>query len=240
MVVTYEDGVDLVMLLLIAASVWIPIACRREVRRRQVLLGLALGCAALLAILPAWRNGFVSNVAAVLLPACVPLMFVSGGILLRRTHLGESQLVAGRNGKALRGLLLGCLMFVPLGLVNAVSGSPGSGLTWVDSWWMPISLPWFSGITEEVWYRLMLVGFYYVLVRPALNRRTTVGVVSAVLLGAITFGIAHGRTLDRFLTTGLLYGLPMAVVFIRRDLEHSIGAHYMVNAVPWLMVFLEN
>jgi hypothetical protein len=28
----------------------------------------------------------------------------------------------------------------------------------------------------------------------------------------------------------------MAVVFARRDWEHAVGAHYMINMVPWLMV----
>ena len=50
----------------------------------------------------------------------------------------------------------------------------------------------------------------------------------------------HGGTLlERFLITGLLYGLPMAVIFARRDWEHAVGAHYMINMMPTLMVFLE-
>ena len=43
-----------------------------------------------------------------------------------------------------------------------------------------------------------------------------------------------------FLVTGLLYGLPMAVVFTRRDFEHAVGAHYMINMIPTFMVFLES
>jgi hypothetical protein len=31
----------------------------------------------------------------------------------------------------------------------------------------------------------------------------------------------------------------MAAIFARRDWEHAVGAHYMVNMIPWLMVFLE-
>jgi hypothetical protein len=31
----------------------------------------------------------------------------------------------------------------------------------------------------------------------------------------------------------------MAVAFARRDWEHAVGAHYMINMIPWLMVFLE-
>jgi hypothetical protein len=146
---------------------------------------------------------------------------------------------AGRYGKALGSFLWGCLLFVPLGLINAASGSPGTGITWVTHPWMPFSLPWFSGIAEEVWFRLFLVSLCYLLLRPAFSKRPALAVVSAVLFSAIIFGLGHDRTLDKFLTTGLLYGLPMAVVFVRRDWEHAVGAHYMVNMIPWLMVFLE-
>jgi len=45
--------------------------------------------------------------------------------------------------------------------------------------------------------------------------------------------------MDSFLTTGLLYGVPFAAIFARRDWEHAVGAHYMVNMIPWVMVFLE-
>ena len=55
---------------------------------------------------------------------------------------------------------------------------------------------------------------------------------------AETEPVADFATLDKFLTTGLLYGVPMAVVFVRRDWEHAAGAHYMINMIPWLMVFL--
>ncbi len=67
-----------------------------------------------------------------------------------------------------------------------------------------------------------------------------VAVVGALLFSTIVFGLGHGWTVDRLLTTGLLYGLPMGVVFVRRDFEHAVGAHWMINAVPWLMAYLES
>ena len=106
--------------------------------------------------------------------------------------------------------------------------------------WMPFSLPWFSGIAEEVLYRLLLVTLCYFMLRPAFNKFPAVAVVLSALFSGIIFGSGHGGSLmDRFLTTGVLYGLPLAVLYVRRDWEHAVGAHYMINMIPWMMVFLQ-
>ena len=64
-------------------------------------------------------------------------------------------------------------------------------------------------------------------------------VIAAVLISGVTFGLGHDRTLENFLVTGLLYGVPFAAVFSSRDWEHAVGAHYMVNMIPMVIVFLE-
>ncbi len=89
------------------------------------------------------------------------------------------------------------------------------------------------------WALLALVGLAYFLFRPAFQKHPAIAVLAAVLFSGTTFGLLHGRTLDHFLSTGLLYGVPFAFLFARRDWEHSVGAHYMVNMIPWVIVFLE-
>lgn len=235
-----DDGVGITLLLLIISTLWLLVFWRREIRLRAVVQGLGLGLLAYLGGLPAMTNGLIGEFTFYALLALVPPMYVAGGLLCTRTKLGGIQLFEEGYSKALRSLLWGCLLFVPLGLINAAEGSPGSGITWVTEWWMPFSLPWFSGIAEETWFRLMLLGLCYFLLRPALREQPTLAVIAAVLFSGIVFGLGHGRTLERFLTTGLLYGVPMAVLFARRDFEHAVGAHYMVNMIPWAAVFLES
>lgn len=104
---------------------------------------------------------------------------------------------------------------------------------------MPFTLSLFSGIVEETWFRLLLLSLCYFLLRPAFPRGPAVPIIIAVLFSAITFGLGHDLTVEGFLVTGLLFGLPMAAVFARRDFEHAAGAHYMINMIPSLMVFLE-
>ncbi len=235
----FDDGADILMLLMIVATVWIIVAWRREIGLRSVIQGVMVAAIALAAGLPMIKNGFIGETALYFLSILAAPMYIAGGLLINRTSLGGIQLLAKRYLPALRSFLWGCLLFVPLGLANAAGGSPGSNVTWVSEWWMPFSLPWFSGIAEETWFRLLLVGLCYLMLRPAFRKRPALAVLAAVLLSGTTFGLWHGRTLERFLTTGLIYGVPMTVIFVRRDWEHSVGAHYVVNMIPWVMAFLE-
>jgi hypothetical protein len=68
--------------------------------------------------------------------------------------------------------------------------------------------------------------------------RTRPAVAVTVSIFGITFGLIQCRTMERVLTTGLLYGVPMATVFARRDWEHAVGAHYMVNMLSWVVGFV--
>ena len=235
-----DDGVPILMLIMIVATVWVLLVWRREIKLLSVIQVLIVALIAYPLGLPMLNHGFFSETMFYLLLILTPPMYIAGGLLVNHTHLGGIQLWAKQYRHTLRSFLLGCVLFVPLGLFNAAGGSPGSNITWVSEWWMPFSLPWFSAITEETWFRLLLVGLCYFLLRPAFPNRPALPTLAAVLFSGITFGLGHGGTfLENFLVSGLLYGLPMAVVFARRDWEHAVGAHYMINMIPWLMVFLE-
>lgn len=233
-----DGGLGLLLLVLLVAAVIVVLAWRRQVTARAVALGVVLS---LLAFgsggLAFWRHGFVAKPVLILMLVMVPPLFVAGGLLVARTGLGASQLLEGRYAQALQGFLRGCLLFVPLGLANA-AGQRAQHLPWVTHWWQPPTLPVWSGINEEVVFRLMLVTLCYALLRPAWKERPALAFAAAALFSAVTFGLGHGRTLDNLVFAGLLYGLPFAFVFARRDVEHAVGAHYMVNMIPWVMAFL--
>lgn len=237
--VTSDSGVYILLLLMIVATVWILLGWRREIQLRAVVHGLAVATVALLAGLRLASNGFISDAAFYLLAGGSFPMYVAGGLLCRRTRLGGVQLLAGGYGGALKSLVMGGLLFAPLGLINAAGGSPGSDIAWVTEWWMPLWFPWFSGIAEEIWFRLLLVGLCFFLLRPVFGERRDLAVVAAILFSGITFGVGHGRTLWTLWITGCLYGVPLAAVFARRDWEHAVGAHYVINMIPWMAVFLE-
>ncbi len=239
LVVGSSDGADLALLLTIPGTLWVLIAWWRKIRLGLIVQGLALAAIAFLGGLQVYQQGFIGDVAYFLLAGMTAPMYVAGALLVGRTKAGAVRLPDGvRN--ALKGFLWGCLLFLPLGLFNAADGSPGSGFEWVNQWWMTPVLPFFSGVAEETLWRLLVLPLCYLLLRPAFPKQPAVPLVAAVLFSAIAFGLGHGYNLDRLLTTGLMYGLALATVFTRRDYEHAVGAHYMVNFIPWVMVFLAN
>jgi hypothetical protein len=156
-------GVYILMLLMMVATGLILLAWRREIHRRSAVQGIAVALFAYPAGLQMANNLFISKFYLYLIPVFSFPMYVAGGLLYERTRLGGIQLLNEQYGKAVKSVLWGSLLFVPLGLFNAAGGSPGAGITWVTKWWQPLWLPWYSGIAEETWFRLFLMGLCYFL-----------------------------------------------------------------------------
>ena len=235
-----EDGSDIVFLLLVLGTAATLVFSWRRIRLRWVLQGLLIAVAAyLVGRIPA-AHGMIAPRVVTLLAGLAAPMYVAGVILQRHTGLGGVALSDWDLKTAGKGWMWGIVLFLPMGIANAAGGSPGGELEWVSEWWMPAVLPWYSGLAEEIWFRLIMVGLVFILLRPALAGRPALAAVSAVIFSAVVFGLAHGYNVERLFVTGFLYGLPLAVVFTHRDWEHAVGGHYMINAVPWLMAFLEH
>lgn len=232
-----EDGRDLLFVLMMFASGLIILIWRKEIRLHTLVLGLLITILAYLVGLQMVKIEVISKSWNTTFTAFTLPMFIAGELLFKRTRVGGVKLLVGGYGEALRSLFTGCLLFVPLGLVNASGGSQIITDS-VKDWWMPLFLPWWSSINEETWFRLYLVGLTYFLVRPAFRKYPNLAVTAAVLFSGIVFGVGHGRTLENFLTTGLLYGVPFAAVYAKRDWEHAAGAHYMVNLIPAVVATL--
>lgn len=233
-----DKGAPLLLLLYLVATLIILGVWHSQITAYAVTLGIAISLIAFVAggIL-FWKNELVPKANIIIFLIFVPPMFVVGSLLAARTGLGGIRLLEGQYGSALMNFLRGCVLFIPLGLANAIGRQ--ADYPWINRWWKPLVVPFWSGINEEVMFRLFLVPLCYALLQPAFNGHPSRAILAVVLFSGITFGLTHGHTWNYFWFTGLCYGLPMAVVFVTQDWEHAVGAHYMINFVPWLMVFLK-
>ena len=238
LVVISDKGAPILSLLYLVSTLLILVAWHRQITASSVALGIAVSLIAFVAggIL-FWVNKFAPKPTLIIFLLFVPPMFIVGSLLMAHTGLRGIRLLEGQYGSALTSFLWGCLLFIPLGLANAANKQ--EAYPWVNRWWQPLVMPLWSGINEEVIFMLFLVPLCYALLRPAFNWQPGLAIMTAVLFSGITFGLAHGRTWSNFWSAGLCYGLPMAVVFASRDWEYAVGAHYMVNMIPWVMVFLK-
>ena len=227
------------VLLSLIAFVAILLAWGRDLSLRLVLQGFAVAIIAYLAGLVWVKMGVFRESWNMTLSAFTVPFYITGGLVLKRTGLGGLQFLNGGIGPAIKSVCMGSLLFVPMGLISAL-GESIVDLSGMREWWMPLWVPWWSGINEETWYRLHLVGLVYFMLRPAFHKYPGMAVIAAVLFSGIVFGGGHGFTPDHFWITGLLYGVPFAATFAKRDWEHAVGAHYMVNMIPALAAFILN
>lgn len=219
----------------------IIVVWRRRLSVRMIVLGLIAGLVSGLGtgcMMPG--NPF----AVLYILVTTTLLFVGGALLLDHTGLARVRLLEGKYASGLGSFLWACVLALPPALLNILGGAQASD-TWVDSRWKPLCALT-PGIAEETWARLFLTTLCYALLRPTTNDRPQRAVVAAVLVGALTHGLVHLPTAAAILSpavfgtllAGLVYGVPMALLFIKRDLECAVGYHFFVDFVRFLAALL--
>ena len=190
-----------------------------------------------------------------------PLLPLSGSILLSIGHAGSFAIIfaaglalAHQGGPvqlaivendshgAWKGVLIGLLIGFPFALVNAFAFSMMQGQSFV------FQDPFLSGIdalqpgiVEEVVYRLTFLNIIWSVLRKYVPDRA---VSLAALLALLVHNYAHLS--DLFMVQPifavvygavilLLFGLPMTVLAVKRNLESAISFHWIVDFVRFLV-----
>jgi hypothetical protein len=217
----------------ILLSLAIIISWRRRLTRKLILAGVVttivlLGVEHLLS--EDWGNGLITSVGA-------GLMAAAGVLLLEHTKLTHVRLLKGDYLAAGKSFLWGCVLAVPPALLNALSmrqAPPSEFDLMFDRWWKALYALQ-PGILEEVWARLLLTTLLYALLRPLSAQHPRRAVVGAMVMAATIHGLAHFPTslnspMEAIYVT-LMYGIPLALVYVKRDLEQAIAYHFFIDFV---------
>jgi len=227
---------------------------RARLRWDVILLGLGLG-----ALVGAINASGLSRGGTVWLAAAIfTTLALIGGVLLRqmvhdrRAHPGVRvslldgvwhehwRVILRRGARAAgRSLLLGALLGVPLAVVNALyfalSGAAGQGWQSVLPQAVAALRP---AVYEEIVFRFFVINLVVAVVGDRLAPRTLL--IGTLALGTLPHALFHGAGglvanpvgyLGFSLLTALVFGLPMAYLQWRRDLETAMGFHWVIDFV---------
>jgi len=102
--------------------------------------------------------------------------------------------------------------------------------------------------SRESWKRsghgCYLTTLLYTLLRPASNAHPQRALIWAILVAAFIHGMAHypgsiTNPLEGLYIT-LMYGLPLALLYVKRDLEQTIAYHFFIDLIRFTAFVIWN
>jgi hypothetical protein len=234
----------------IAATVVLLLG-HRSLKRVDWLIGLGAGLLISLTLpLATLFNPypFLDRVHGALPEAIVRGMITTitalGGLVIM--HWGgpvRVQLALNQWRRALLGFSFGAVVGIPLAVLNAYANAWTQRRPFV---WQSVGAAALDAlqpaIVEEVVTRLALLGILWLILRPFWPERQAIGIAAGFAL----LIHAYGHYSDLFVTQpfialvmgallALLWGLPITLLALRRDLESAIGFHWVQDLARFVV-----
>jgi len=236
---------ELVYLALAAIGLAVAAARRRGLAPRDLVLATALAAPVWLSIQAMyWQNGWTPFIPFYdpTLHAVETGLMVLGGLALARGGSGISMPAAdGRFREAGRAIVVGLAIGLVLAGANLVLLFAG-GASPADGGPAGLVRALKPGILEEVAYRFLFLGMVLTSLRGAMAPRRAA--IVAITLSAAFHAAVHvpelfvsdplpALAITAF--TGLVFGVPLAILAYRRGIEASITAHWTIDAVRFAL-----
>ena len=225
---------------LAATAAVVLILKRRDLTAGAALTGLAL--AAVSAVSHAQHDP--SPLWSTLEGAAVWLCFMAGTALFR--DLTAAAVPAFRPPLAAigRSLAFGALVALPLAALNNLYFYLNAGGVRFQNVFASAFEALSPAIHEEIIFRFFVLALCLYLLRASPSRRWATA--AAITLAVVPHSLNHlpdlflqnpAMGLAMLAATSLLFGLPMALLQLRRNLETAIGFHWLIDFVRFLFGF---
>lgn len=234
---------------IVAASVVVLAFGRRSLKRVDWLLAAATG-ASMGLLVPS--TGFYpllgwiaspggSAWVAVLHGVGVSVAVLAGLVVLRRGGPVASRFAGGKWVAGLRSLWFGAAIGLPLAAVNAYANTLTQGRPFeLQGSLFALLEALEPGVVEEVVYRFALIGIVWLVLRPHWGGRAAW--MSGVFVMLVHSYAHYGNVLleQPLLYVGfgavlaIVWGLPLTVLALRRDLESAVGFHWVQDALRFM------
>ena len=207
-----------------AISIWITFKYKKKITKSLIIKGLVVGVICGFAQF----NYFLSFLFISIL---TPIFFISASLLNNEFKFTKIQINNNLYSSAIKSFLIGCLFALPMAFSNLSDVLATNPHKWIDQFWKLI-LPFNFVLLEETFMRLFLITFIYALVSSKTDRKLIPAIV-AILISSAIFGFSHYPNVDinNCISIAILYGIPLGVLFFKRDFETVVGYHFMINFI---------
>jgi hypothetical protein len=207
---------------------------RRTVTGRSVLLGFVLA-----AVSAASRYAHNPSLSwSVQEGLAVWVCYTAGAALFKHREGAVVSAFQAPPVKILMSVLFGAAVALPLAALNNLFFHLESGQVAFQNGFSSAFAALSPGVHEEVIYRFFVLAAALYLLRFSESRRWATA--AAVVLAVVPHSLNHlpdlflenpNMGLAMLAATSLLFGLPMAVLQLKRNLEAAIGFHWFIDFV---------
>lgn len=241
--VPFADAFSLCFLALAIAGLCLAIRYRSRLVPGDLVAPLFLAALVWLAIQAQyWYNDWTSAIPyyAPTFNAVEVFLIALGAVGLLKAHDVLRFRLAGNDLAAVgRSLGLGLLLGIPFAILNVLLFVlvDGEQIAMQDILTQAI-IALKPAIMEEIAFRLLFMGLAIVVLMKVLPRK--IAIVSAVFMAIVFHSALHvsnlvtanpAMALATVSFTSLLFGLPMALLAYKKDIETATGFHWVIDAV---------
>ena len=213
---------------------------RRSITFQPVLLGLVL---AVLSALSHWLHDpslSWSLQEGLAVWAC----FLAALVLFKPQEVFSVPAFQPPLGKITTSLVLGVILAIPLALINNLYFYLNTGAVHFQNLIYSAFEALSPAIHEEIIFRFFVLAFSLSLLRYSPHRRLVM--LTAICLAVIPHSLNHlpdlfleapTMAVTLLVLTSILFGLPMAVLQIKRNLETAISFHWLIDFARFLFGF---
>ncbi len=205
--------------------------------KRNALIGLVLG---VLTALSHWLHE-PNYLASALQGLAVWLTFVAGTVLFREMKTAGVKSFEPPLSKLGGSLLFGVAVAIPLAVINDLYFYMNSGVVRFQNVFFSAFEALRPGISEESLYRFFVLAFCLSLLRR--SEHTRLALLVSIGLAVIPHSLNHlpdlfldNAPMGLFMLTmtSLLFGLPMALLQVKRNFETAVAFHWFIDFARFL------
>lgn len=238
---------SLICLVLAIVGLWLIVRHLKEYRLNDFAVSFLMSALVWLAIQSKyWYNGWTPSIPYYepTFNAIDVFLITLGAIgLLKGDKVLRFRLAEDDDRKAVMSLVLGVVIGLPFAVINVLLMVLFNGQPIVIQDLLFSSIVALKpGIMEELVFRLFFMGLAIVVLLRYLPRKTAIA--SAIFMAIVFHSALHVpqtiissplSALVTVLITSILFGLPMAYLAYKKDIETAIGFHWVIDAVRFTL-----